>query len=161
MQPKESIPQTDSEIFRNYEVLSLALVQGKPLKEESRLLEKAFEEADLHRNYKYAFLESFIVAESVISMALRKIKQDKGVSKTKLKEYAKEVGIGYQINVEIPVLFDNLTDNERQILGSINKIRKIRNEVIHEGISVSEETALEAINSVSKLIEMFLLRNLP
>lgn len=160
MQPKESVPQNNEKILQNYQALGLALTQGSTLKEEFRLLEKAFEEIDLNNNYKYALLESFIVAESLISRLLRKIKLEKGVSKGKLEDYETEVGIGYQINVEIPVLFDDLTNDERQILGNVDKIRKVRNKVVHEGISVSEETALEAINSVSNLIAMFSTRNL-
>jgi hypothetical protein len=48
---------------------------------------KAFEEIDLHRNYKYALIEAFIVAESVISRVLRGIKKDRGVSKEILDAY--------------------------------------------------------------------------
>ena len=152
--PKESVPQSIDTSAHNSLILSQLLPKGFLVTEEHRLLSKAYEELDLHQNYKYALLESFITAEMVISKFLREIKLSKGVSKGKLKEYKSEVGIGYQTNIELPAFLDNLTPNERKILGEINRIRSIRNDVVHEGKAVSEKEALDAVNATASLISM-------
>jgi len=158
--PKESLPQETSKIAENYRILQKFFYQGNSVKPEFRLLSKAYEELDLNRNYKYSFLESFIVAEGVISKVLRQIKLSKGVSNKKLKDFEKDLGISYQINIELPLLLENITNSERQILGDIDKVRKIRNDVVHNNASVSEETAIETLNSVQKLLDLFIERKL-
>lgn len=160
LKPKESVPQSPAQTEQNYQSLQSFLYLGAKLNDEFKFLSKAHEEVDINRNYKYALLESFIVAESAISESLRKLKLAKGVSKSKLNDYETEVSISYQINVEMPILLDNITPEERQVLGGVDGIRKIRNDVVHNGADVDENTALNALNWVSKLITMLAERNL-
>ena len=136
------------------------MIRGNVVPEEFIILSKAFEELDVNLNAKFALLEIFIVAELAISKALQKLKLDAGVSKGKLKEYRKEVSISYCINIELPAFCKDLSDQERQVLGDIDKTRKLRNDVVHEGAPVSQEQALESIKAVSNLLVFLLNRKL-
>ena len=120
---------------------------------EEELLIKALDEFEDNKNFKYALLDSFISAETAIMKFVNKLKLENGVSKNKLDDYKEEVSISYVINIEIPFLVENLTDDERSVLGRINRVRKIRNDVVHNGKNVTEQEAREAINAVFDLLK--------
>lgn len=154
LKPRESVPNTKEAILLNGETLSTFLFKGNSVFDELKLLAKAHEELDINLNAKFALLESFIVAESAISKSLHKLKIKAGVSKKKLDEYETEVSISYMINIELPAFLDHITDQERQTLGKIDHIRKLRNEAMHKGKHVTQEQALSSINSCYALIYM-------
>ena len=78
---------------------------------------------------------------------LHDLKLKLGASKSKLDDFEEEVPFSYMLNIECPVLIGNLTDDERQTIGEMDRIRKKRNAIIHKGEEVSEQEALEAIRA--------------
>ncbi|MBK8814521.1 MAG: hypothetical protein IPN42_02970 [Methylococcaceae bacterium] len=157
LKPRESVPNTKEAVKLNGKNLSSFVLEGNLVSDEFRLLAKAHEELDINLNAKFALLESFIVAELAISKALYGVKRKAGVSKKKLDEYETEVSISYMINVELPAFLDHITNQERQTLGEIDRIRKLRNEAMHKGKPVTQEQALLSINACSNLL--YLLNN--
>jgi hypothetical protein len=103
-------------------------------------------------NYKYAFLETFMLLEVVTSDFLRYKKIAAGVSKTKLNDYSKDLRISYMINVEVPIFISPMTDAKREILGKVDAIRNKRNNVIHQGYTVNENDARSAIETVQYFV---------
>jgi hypothetical protein len=114
-------------------------------------LVNALEEVGINKNPTYAFLSAFIVAEIMLDSYLHQLKIKRGASKSKLDDFEEEVPFSYLLNVELPVLIGNPTDNERQIIGRMDKVRKKRNDIIHKAATVSEQEAVEAINAVDGL----------
>jgi hypothetical protein len=60
----------------------------------------------------------------------------------------------YMLNVELPSMLEHLNEREREIIGKVDGVRKIRNAVIHKGADVSQREAADAINYVGLLITM-------
>jgi len=114
---------------------------------------KAYEEAYINRNYKYALLECFIAIESVVVGYLTAEKLKRGISKKKVDDYKTQVGISYLLNIEFP-LITTLNEDEKKIIFAVNEVRKIRNGVVHEGKDVSEKEAKKSIESVDKLMKL-------
>ncbi|MED4069612.1 hypothetical protein [Priestia megaterium] len=148
-----NLPEVNHNISKCTEGMITLLNSEYKISDAEEALLKAFEEAKLNNNYKYTLLESFIAVESIVMKFVNEIKIQKGVSKSKLKEYKTEVGIGYVLNIELPLLLD-LSDEERKIIGNVNNIRKKRNSVVHEGEDVSKKEAETALNSAIKLMDM-------
>ncbi len=120
------------------------------------ILAKAKREITKNKNYKYALLECFTFIEAYISQYLSDSKLKAGVSKSKLEKYAEEVTISYKLNVELPI-FLNLTDDDRNIVGGVDLLRKKRNEIIHSSKDdeiVTEQDAINAINAVTALFSL-------
>jgi hypothetical protein len=143
----------ENEKIHNLQIHS-CLEKNDPIILAEETLIKAFEELLLNKNYKYALLDAFISAETLIVENVNKAKMAKGVSKNKLDSYQTEIGISYIINVDLPLLIDDITDKERELLGCIDKVRKMRNDIVHNGKQCSEQDALFAINKVNELIYM-------
>jgi hypothetical protein len=103
-------------------------------------------------NYKYAFLEIFMLLEVVTSRFLREKKIAAGVSKKRLNDYSKDLRISYMINVEVPIFIPPMTDAKREILARVDAIRNKRNKVIHDGYTVTENDARSAIETVQDFV---------
>ena len=75
------------------------------------------------------------------------------MSKKKLDDLESEIPISYMISVELPcfIKYDN---DKRQTLGEIDRIRKLRNNVVHRGCEVSEKDAQSALDALKKLHNM-------
>ncbi len=86
---------------------------------------------------------SFIFIESLIFKFLYKQKLLKGVSKNKLDNYKKEVGIAYMLNVEMLFFLEKAED--KALMGEVDKIRKIRNGIVHDGKDVTKEEAEKSL----------------
>lgn len=156
----ESAPSSTSEIERfSIELRDRLNQNAKAFPEEYWLL-KAYEELVIRKNAKYALLEAFIAAESAIRNALTSLKLSKGVSKGKLDNYANEIGIGYMINIELPMLIENITDHERKLLGEVDRIRKLRNSIMHTASTVNDNEAGKALNAIHSMIKMLYYRGI-
>jgi len=110
----------------------------------------------VYNNFKFGLLDSFIICESLISRFLRDFKISKGISKNKLDDYEKEIPVSYLINIELPTLISDMTEKEKQLIGDLNRVRKLRNDVVHKNKDVNENDALFAFNTlqgVHNLIE--------
>ncbi len=157
----ESIPRLST-----YEAIELSDRFSKVLNDENiyfeqnNLLVKAFEEIRINKNFKYAFLEIFIVIEVLVSRFLRNLKLQNGVSKGKLDKYETEISISYMLNVEIPAFIADITEKERNLIGQIDSIRKKRNDIVHKGDTVNETDAIEAIKFTMKLMEFIKIKGL-
>lgn len=103
------------------------------------------------KNFKYAVLEAFISVETLVVDYLIRVKLQRGVSKSKLDDYASEITISYMLNVELPMLVDNITAKERQILGNVDRVRDIRNDIVHEGKIATEQDAQFAVKAAEEL----------
>lgn len=114
---------------------------------------KALEEIHIKKNFKYALLEVFIFVEQIIVKALKSIKLSKGISKTTIKDFEKEVGIGYFLNIEIPLVLDSYKENQT-LFQNIDKVRKKRNNVVHRGETVSESEAKFALENSYNLFRL-------
>ena len=64
------------------------------------------------------------------------------------------MGIGYKINILLPILFENISVEEKELLDKVNGIRKIRNNVVHAGKLVFQEEATEAVRVAKSISEM-------
>ncbi len=112
-------------------------------------------ERHVYKNYKYALLECFFIVENVVYNYIEEKKIAKGISRNKLKEASNRVGISYLLNIELPILIDNYDDTAKNLISSLDKIRKIRNDVVHNGDSVSEEEAENAISATVEMLNYF------
>lgn len=124
------------------------------------ILLRAHTDAFHTNNYKTALLDAFTAIEIGLSTVLESWKLVRGVSKTKLKNYKDEVGIAYKLNIDLPMLLEQVTDIERQVIGRANKVRDLRNDVVHEGRSVSKEEAQEAVNTSKALFDLLTARGI-
>jgi hypothetical protein len=130
----------------------------KPVPLSSVILARAHRAVDTHRSGATAIIEATIALEIAVSRTLTEIKLQKGVAKRKLNDYAKEVGIGYQMNVEIPLLLGPLSDKEKEIIGIADAVRKQRNDVVHKGVQPSREEGQAAVAAVHAVLELLRLR---
>ncbi|MBB4081153.1 hypothetical protein GGR28_003801 [Lewinella aquimaris] len=115
---------------------------------------KAKEELFHNKNYKYALLDSFIFIESLVGSLVTSAKIERGLSKSTIKNYEKDIGISYQINIELPLLFPSFVGENKAIISDLNKIRKIRNDIVHKGKVVTGEEAAIAIKTVQKFVDI-------
>lgn len=99
-------------------------------------------------NNKYAYLEAFLAIETSVEKFLSERKKKLGISDQNLSDFSRETGIGYQINIEIPLVLGEIDQEHMAIINTLNKIRKIRNNIVHRGYQVSDEDVDFAINVV-------------
>lgn len=79
-----------------------------------------------------------------------------GISKTKISNYEKDIGISYKLNIELPLLL-KVGEKEKEVIAKVESIRKKRNNIIHgneQSKEVSKEDALEALKAVRALFEI-------
>ncbi|WP_298346564.1 hypothetical protein [uncultured Algibacter sp.] len=115
---------------------------------------KAREEFYVKSNFKYSILELFTMIEVLVVNILTKYKLANGVSNKKLKEFKKNIPISYLINVELPLILNNITIEDRKVLSKIDGIRKIRNEIIHENRKIAREECEFAFKAVNDFFEV-------
>jgi hypothetical protein len=108
--------------------------------------------AFVSENYKFAFLEVFMLLEVVVSDFLTCKKINAGVSKTKLDDFSKGLTFSYMLSVEVPIFVNDLTDAKRTLIGRVDDLRKKRNYVIHDGAKVSEAEARNAIETIQEFV---------
>ncbi|MFD1162983.1 hypothetical protein [Hwangdonia seohaensis] len=134
---------------KNGEVIKEFVKSNSKISQIDEFHLKAREEFYVNNNYKYAILELFTMIEVLIVDKLTKYKLANGVSNKKLKEFKKNIPISYLINVELPLILNNITNDDRKVLSQIDSIRKIRNEIVHENKKLTKvecEFAFKAVN---------------
>jgi hypothetical protein len=112
-------------------------------------------QSSLYKNYKYSLLDCFFIIEYVIFQYVQDKKLEKGISMNKLKDYSQRVGISYMINVELPMLVEDYNDDVKSLVIELDKVRKIRNDVVHQAKTVSMEQATIALTATRKLLQYF------
>lgn len=105
------------------------------------------------RNYKYALLDYFFIIESVIFNYVTEKKIGLGISQNKLNNYKTQVTISYMINVDMPMLIQPFTAELKGLLDEIDRVRKIRNDIVHNQSMVTEEQAKKAKSAAYKLLK--------
>ncbi|HLG41407.1 MAG TPA: hypothetical protein VI461_17135 [Chitinophagaceae bacterium] len=113
---------------------------------------KASEELNVHKNYKYSLIESWTALEIAIVSYTTDHKVKKGISKNKIKDYERDIGVSYLINIELPLIHPTNDTAFKNLLSQIDLIRKLRNNAIHENKSVSETDATNAIKTLVEFL---------
>ncbi|RNI33578.1 hypothetical protein EFY79_18320 [Hanamia caeni] len=111
---------------------------------------RAREELNVHKNYKYAFIETWTSLEVAIVSYLRKAKLAKGISKNKIDDFESQVGISYLLNIELPLIHKTNDENFKIFIRKVDAIRKLRNKVIHQNKDI---TPTEAENAYQITLE--------
>ncbi|RRB03894.1 hypothetical protein [Larkinella rosea] len=125
--------------------------------ELSDIFSRVLREIHINNNYKYALLEAFTFAESVTYRYIKMFKIRAGIDEKIIKEFDRpEVTFNYKLNLEIPVLF-SLTKEEKEIIKEIDKIKGRRNKIIHGSEGVLPVTKAEALNSIAKAHDYYLI----
>jgi hypothetical protein len=114
---------------------------------------KAREELHVHKNYKYAFIETWTTLEAAIIKYLRSAKLAKGISKNKIDDFESEVGISYLLNVELPLIHERNDETFKILVGKIDAIRKLRNRVIHQNKGITHDEAENAYNTTLEFLD--------
>ena len=122
--------------------------------EASKFLMTIDDKIHTEENHKMIFLELFIFIETIVSKFLRDKKVEHGVSNNKIKEYESEVSISYMLNVELPIFIQEITSNDRKTLGEIDKLRKKRNNIVHNGGTIDFGTLIAARASSMELFNL-------
>jgi len=130
---------------RNTKIFESSYKDHKESNSYIESLNKAKEELYINKNYKYSLLDSFFCIESILSNFLSEEKIIKGITNKKLKNYKSEVGIGYKLNIELPLFISDFNVAVKEMLNNIDKIRGIRNDVVHENKNVTEDEAKLAL----------------
>nr|WP_295870391.1 hypothetical protein [uncultured Chitinophaga sp.] len=129
------------------EEMEKELLQNITLEEE--FLSHALEQYTIKQNYKYAFLEAFLAIESSVEKFLEAKKIEANIPQKNIDDFRREVGIGYKINIELPIaLLGNTPSNFNIMLNDLNTIRQKRNKIVHQGIGITAAEAYEAINKI-------------
>jgi hypothetical protein len=140
-------PSVADEVIRRY------LAEGHPVPLSRESLSGAQRAVDLHRTGKTAVIECTIAMEVAVEQVVTSAKLKGGVSRKKLDEYKKEVGLGYQLNVDLPMILAPLTDDERGIIGAADAVRKRRNRIVHQGEQPTREEGQQAVSAVRALLD--------
>lgn len=123
------------------------------MKLHDRLLLKSIQAFQLHQDYNLSVVNAFVSIEIHLGDYISSYKINNGVSNKKIKKYDNEIPIGYLIEVELPMILDEIDEEMRSVLGDINKLRGIRNKIVHQGYSATREEAISGVNSVMKYLE--------
>lgn len=120
---------------RNYDEAEarrfLAYVNGAvPIDDTLRILKAAKSYIDAGLN-EYALLQLAIGAEVATSRFVDQLLRAAGVSKGKLKDMQSEITFSRMINIDVIALCPPGMKPDRDLLGSINKIRTLRNDLMH------------------------------
>lgn len=134
-------------------ILQERLTQDRPIATGESTLLEAYDELRTRQNPKFALLLAFFGIEESVSSFLKSWKLNSGVSNTVLGRYSKDVGIGYRIEVELPIALGGEA-TATPIIERANRIRKKRNGVVHKGEGVTEQEALDAITALHELLAL-------
>ena len=130
------------------------LAQGRTVPESRKILSLAQRAVERYKNPNTAVIESAIAMEVALGTILRQYKIAKGVSNQKLNATKRDLGLSYQLNVELVMMLDPATDSERAIIRAADSVRTLRNGIIHDGESVSEVAGNKAVRDIRNLLDM-------
>lgn len=124
----------------------------------SEFILKAREELYVNNNYKYSFLESWTVLEIAIVNILNIRKIKKGISKKKMDDFEKDIGISYLLNIELPLTQEVNDGKFKALVSRVNSVRKLRNDVIHKNRGISLDEAREALDTTIDFLDYMNIR---
>lgn len=145
---------------RNYDEAEskhfLALVNGTvPVDDTLRILKAAQSYIDGGLN-EYALLQLAIGAEVATSRFVDKLLRAAGVSKGKLKDMQSEMTYSRMINIDVVALCPPGMKPDRNLLGSINRIRTLRNDLMHRADFSASTAELRQWHEDTERYVMFL-----
>ena len=131
----------DNSEFANQEIIEILRIRAKLL----------------GKNKKIATLESAILLESLLRDYARRILKEKGISNTKIKQLSDELNFNNVLNLLLPFSLKNSElDKLQESINAIDKLRKIRNDVVHGEITedeIDENLVEKGIEGGLKLIK--------
>lgn len=145
------LPKQNPSVDSNTRAIEERLQASMPFDASHEALLRAFEELSINRNPTWALLDIFMVVEIEVAQFVERSKIAKGISRSKLNDYRRDIGISYMLNVDLPLLLSPISDRERNVLAHADAVRRKRNQVVHAGAVVSAEEALHAINTANDL----------
>lgn len=134
--------------------LQEAFKKNVQIEEASSFLMELDGQLRTQSNSKQLFLDLFIFIEMIVYKFLYEKKRSLGASKTKLDKYEKELTMSYMLNVELQIYLQPSNDIEKEIIGKIDRLRDLRNKVVHKGRDISFEELLEARNDANNLFKL-------
>ncbi len=109
----------------------LAFINGaRQIDDVTRILQSATSYLKAGLN-EFALLQLAIAAEIATSRFVHKLLEFAGVSKTKLRNMEKEMTFSRMLNVDVMALCPPSMKPDRNLLGSIDRLRDLRNSVMH------------------------------
>lgn len=82
---------------------------------------------------KFSLLQMVIAAEMATNRFVKKQLRSRGVSKSKLRKYEREMSYGQMLNVLLVSLAPAGMKPDSELLGQLNRARDCRNTLMHEG----------------------------
>lgn len=130
--------------------------EGIPVPLSRQTLSGAQRAVSVNRSGKTAVIEAALAMEILVSELViqHKLSVKDGVSKKKLDEYKKEVGIAYKLNVDLPMILAPMSPEDRQVLAAADAVRKLRNDVVHNTAQPTHEQGEKAVKAVRELFNM-------
>lgn len=105
---------------------------------------------------RIAAIESATIIEFILRKKVEGVLTAQGVSHNKIKDIKKDLGMSILLNLLIPLSISKKEyDTQRSNIEKVDKLRKVRNEIIHDGLaeeSVDSETVAQGIESAIALI---------
>jgi uncharacterized protein (DUF4415 family) len=105
------------------------------------------------QHHKFALLEAFIAVEGVVERCLIEKRKGTNVSQRVIDDFKRETGIGYQTNIEIPLALGKVDDAYIKLVENLNGVRRTRNKIVHDGLSIDYSVAADAIAVCTKYIQ--------
>ncbi|MGA9365145.1 MAG: hypothetical protein WBW16_12340 [Bacteroidota bacterium] len=98
----------------------------------------------------YALLQMVVAAEIATTRYVHRRWIEEGVSKSKLKEYEKDVTYSQMLNIHLIALSPDNKKPDSELVGDINGARDLRNDFMHEGIFNVHREGLEKLYSSTR-----------
>lgn len=125
---------------------------GKTVPITGIMLNKASEEFKIRKNWKYAFIESFLAIEYALNKFITDFKIKRNIPIDNF-----QITLAYQLNVELLFIIGaQLDEKDISLLREIDSMRKKRNKIVHGNQDVTHD---DAINSIVKATDFINLLN--
>ena len=99
-------------------------------------------------SFRSAVLESVIALEMALSTFVRRRLLDRGVSKSRLGDVKRDLTLSLMLNLELTSLAPEDAKPPSELVGRLNRARKLRNDIVHEGKAATIEEASAAVAAV-------------
>lgn len=105
---------------------------------------------------RIAAIESATIIEFILRKKVEGVLTAQGVSQNKIKDIKKEIGMSILLNLLIPLsILKEEYEIQKVNIEKVDKLRKVRNEIIHDGLeesSIDTKIVADGINSAISLI---------
>jgi len=118
---------------------------------KSRLFDA--EEALYDGDLPMAVVNAVIALEAALSDFVRGQWKNRGVSRSRMNEAEKDISLSLMLNIELTTLAPEGNKPQAELLGRLNRARRLRNNVVHnKKRDVTYEEARESVQSVRQLL---------